>query len=188
MDRCWLLTSTTYGTWLPGDQRGFVSHYSDESLQRIFHHTPGEPYDANILHLVAAARQAMNGAAVYLSHVQADRLLEQFQETALHRQWTLLAVGIMTWHFHLVVGVDGDPDPERILADFKSYGSRALNLIWGRRPNGTWWTTSGSKRKLPTEAAVEAAIRYVQEQQSPLLIWTNPMCRDAIEKSGEPET
>lgn len=23
--RCWLLTWTTYGTWLPGEDRGFVS-------------------------------------------------------------------------------------------------------------------------------------------------------------------
>ena len=29
MDRYWLLTWTTYGTWLPGDARGFVSNVAD---------------------------------------------------------------------------------------------------------------------------------------------------------------
>jgi hypothetical protein len=29
MDRYWLLTRTTYGTWLPGDVRGFVSRVRD---------------------------------------------------------------------------------------------------------------------------------------------------------------
>ena len=27
--RYWLLTSTTYGTWLPGDERGFVGRVWD---------------------------------------------------------------------------------------------------------------------------------------------------------------
>jgi hypothetical protein len=31
MDRFWLLTWTTYGTWLPGDERGFVSEVRDDS-------------------------------------------------------------------------------------------------------------------------------------------------------------
>ncbi len=29
MDRHWLVTSTTYGTWTPGDDSGFVSRVRD---------------------------------------------------------------------------------------------------------------------------------------------------------------
>lgn len=29
-DRHWLLTSTTYGTWLPGEERGFVGAVDSE--------------------------------------------------------------------------------------------------------------------------------------------------------------
>jgi hypothetical protein len=29
MDRYWLLTSTTYDTWLPGDERGSVTRVKD---------------------------------------------------------------------------------------------------------------------------------------------------------------
>jgi REP element-mobilizing transposase RayT len=74
-------------------------------------------------------------------------------------------------HVHLVVGVPGDPEPADLLRDFKSYGSRALSRRWGKPANGTWWTESGSKRKLPNEPAVGAAIRYVREQPHPLVIW-----------------
>jgi len=37
----------------------------------------------------------------------------------------------MPTHIHLVVGVSGDPPPEKIIGNFKSYGSRTLNLRWG---------------------------------------------------------
>jgi REP element-mobilizing transposase RayT len=101
----------------------------------------------------------------------AQPLLEQFQETEVYRGWRLFAVAIMANHCHLVVGVPGDPEPEVLLRDFKSYGSRRLNSRWPKPASGTWWTESGSRRKLATEEAVLAAIQYVVEQLYPLLIW-----------------
>ena len=90
-----------------------------------------------------------------------------------------MAIAIMANHVHLVVGVPGDPPPEKILGDFKRYASRALNRREGKCGDGErgasaprWWTESGSKRKLPDENAVLAAVRYVVEQEYPLLIWT----------------
>ena len=87
----------------------------------------------------------------------------------------MLAVAIMSNHCHIVVGVPGDPEPSKILGDFKSYGSRHLNRHWARPMSRTWWTESGSKRKLPNEEAVLAAIKYVMEQAYPLVIWTAPI-------------
>ena len=52
-------------------------------------------------------------------------------------RWELLGVAVMAQHIHLVVGVGGDPDPEKIIGDFKSYGSRALNRRWGKPVNGS---------------------------------------------------
>ena len=48
---------------------------------------------------------------------------------------------------------------------------RILNRYWAKPKSGTWWTKSGSKRKLPNEHAVLAAVRYVKEQPNPLVIW-----------------
>ena len=78
----------------------------------------------------------------------------------------------MANHRHLVVGVSGDPQPERLLQGFKSYGSRALNRRWKRPISGSWWSESGSKRKLPDERAVLSAIEYTIGQEYPLVIWT----------------
>src|SRR5690349_21194983 len=44
MDRVWHLTWTTYGTWLPGDERGFVSNVRDGDGPEVKHNTPATPY------------------------------------------------------------------------------------------------------------------------------------------------
>jgi REP element-mobilizing transposase RayT len=176
MDRYWLLTSTTYGTWLPGDHRGFVSNVREGPGPEVRHNRPGTPVDADMPGLVAGARANLRGPAVLLALEQAQALVVQFRETAVYRGWQLLAVAVMANHFHLVVGVAGDPDPANLLRDFKSYGSRALNRRWPKPASGTWWTESGSRRKLPNEAAVLAAIQYVKNQPACLALWVADGC------------
>ncbi|HUY90912.1 MAG TPA: transposase [Pirellulales bacterium] len=171
MDRYWLLTSTFYGNWLPGDPRGFVGKMRDGSGAHVTHNVPGTPYDADLPRLARFAADRLKCLPIKLDAAQAEVLLAQFQETANYRKWLLLAVAVMTNHAHLVVGVPGDPDPSDVLGDFKSYGSRALNRRWARPASGTWWTESGSKRKLGGEAEVLAAVRYVREQEFPLVVW-----------------
>ena len=57
-----------------------------------------------------------------------------------------------------------DPDPSALLRDFKSYASRRLNRNYGQLARQTWWSGQGSKRKLPDDEAVHAAIPYVRDQ------------------------
>ena len=116
------------------------------------------------------ARKNVKGKPIYLQKEQAEIILAQFQETAEYRHWRLLAVAIMPNHFHIVVGVQGDPDANTLLRDFKSYASRALNRRWGKPDSETWWTESGSRRKLPNEEAVRQAIEYVRNQPNALLV------------------
>jgi REP element-mobilizing transposase RayT len=172
MDRYWFLTWTTYGSWLPGDPRGFVGTYRDETGAKRLDNTSGEPYAADRRSLAQHAKDRLRGPPVMLRREHAEELLRQFAETARRRGWRLRAVAVMSNHVHIVVGVPGDPDPERILADFKSYGSRSLNRRWGKRPSATWWTESGSKRPLKRELAVVGAIEYVKRQEYPLALWS----------------
>ena len=171
MTRTWLLTWTTYGTWLPGDERGFVSNVAEGDGPEVKHNVSGTPYDARQRGLALAARTQMKGEPVWLSAAQAAPLAAQFRETAAFRGWTLHALAIMVNHVHLVATVPGDPEPETLLRDFKSYGSRRLNREFGSPAGGTWWTVSGSRRKLPDECARIAAVRYVRNQSRPLVVW-----------------
>lgn len=81
----------------------------------------------------------------------------------------------MSNHFHIVVGASEHLSGADVLKDFKSYGSRILNEQCGRPSSGTWWTTSGSKRKLPNSRSVEAAIQYVMEQEYPLVLFRSEL-------------
>ncbi len=180
--RAWLLTNTTYGSWLPGDSRGSVTSVRDRrqndlpTIVRIEHDIPGEPSEDPIPGLEESARNLMKGPPLYLDHDKARIVLSQFQETAWYRGWVLRAVAIMYNHFHAVVLVPNDPHPRKILGDFKAYATRALNQQFGRPLSGTWWTDKGSKRRLKNDEAVADAVHYVTRRQpSPLLVWENPV-------------
>ncbi len=176
----WLLTSTFYGTWLPGDERGFVSRVRDTRRDEVplhrrhEHDKYGEEFDADLAGLRSAAQQSMRGPAIHIGRAHADVLLAQFRETAAHRSWTMYAVALMAQHVHWVVTLPDPIDVSDALRDFKSYGSRALSLRFGKPASGTWWTSKGSTRWLPDESALLAAIEYVRNQQSPLVVWLKP--------------
>jgi len=176
--RVWLLTNTTYGSWLPGSARGSVTSvrdvrpYDDPTAVRIEHDLPGEPVEEHMPGLENSARELMKGPPIYLDRERAEVACAQFRETAAYRKWELLAVAIMYNHFHLVVEVPGDPPPHKVLADFKAYGTRALSRAFGAPPSETWWTTRGSKRKLKDECAIADGTNYVlSKQPNPLVVW-----------------
>lgn len=179
MSRHWLLTSSFYGTWLPGDRRGFVGRVRDARPEdpaappRVEHDIPGTPYDEDIPGLERASAELMKGPPIYVEAAHAAILLGQFLETAAYRKWHLLAVCVMANHVHLVVRAPADADPTKVLGDFKAYGARALTARFGKPPSGTWWTSRGSKRLLRDEQAVAAAVYYVlYKQYNPLLTWS----------------
>lgn len=169
-DRCWLLTWTTYGTWLPGERKGFVSSVVVDGKVEL-HNQTGMPIDADMPALREHALRLLKGKPIYLGTEQASLCLEQFRETAKIRQWQLLGIAIMANHVHLVVGVQDDPDPNKLLHNFKSYASRKLNTHCPRPPSETWWTKDGSKRKLPDLKAIQNAIGYLRRQHAPLAMW-----------------
>ncbi len=169
MDRYWFLTWTTYGTWLPGDERGFVGPILIGKGYRATHNQPGTDYDCKQRGLTQFAAKNQKTETVRLTRQQAATVADQIRSTATFRQWKIGALAVMANHIHLVVAVSGDPEPSTLLRDFKSFCSRELNRIDGATKR--WWTQSGSTRKLPDESAVIAAIRYVRNQSHPLAIW-----------------
>ena len=176
MARYWLLTSSFYGTWLPGDRRGFVGRVRDirpedaPTSSRIEHDVPGTPYDEDMPGLEHASAELMKGPPINVANQHADILICQFRETADFRKWRIHAAAVMANHIHLVVETPDDAEPTKVLGDFKAYGSRALTARFGKPQSGTWWTYSGSKRLLPNEQALEDGVYYVlHKQYKPLL-------------------
>jgi REP element-mobilizing transposase RayT len=172
----WLVSSTFYGQWLPGDERGSVTNVRDrrtgepESSKRREHSRPGDEYETAIPGLHRAALEQLKGPVVSLDLPKAEELFDQLQETAQHRGWVLHAVSIMFNHLHIVVEAPPEVGKDQLLRDFKSYGSRRLNRCFGRQPSGTWWTESGSARVVRDLGAANFYVCH--RQQNPLLIWS----------------
>jgi hypothetical protein len=82
------------------------------------------------------------------------------REVCVIRDWQLFAVHVRSTHVHCVV--DGPEHPNRAVAEFKAYASRALNAKEGYRKR---WAREGSTRRLPSIGAIRAAVRYVVEGQ-----------------------
>src|SRR5260370_16401863 len=122
--RSWLLSNTTYGSWLPGDPHGSVSSVrdlrpGDEATPfRFEHDIPGEPWEEAIPGLQRSALEQMKGPPICLDFEKAEAVLAQFQETAGFRTWTLRAVAIMVNHFPLFFHPLEYPNPTKNLPNF----------------------------------------------------------------------
>jgi len=101
----------------------------------------------------------MRQAPYRLDRRTADKVLEAIREVCVVREWQLVAAHVRRTHVHCVV--DGVEYPNRAVADFKAYASRALNREGYRKR----WAREGSTRRLANNAAVLSAVRYVTEGQ-----------------------
>jgi REP element-mobilizing transposase RayT len=153
----YFVTWNTYGTWLPGDQRGWVEYRQGWQLP--------DP----LLELEAAAR--MTEDACRLDPEQRKRVEAQVEETCQFRGWVLRAVNCRTNHVHVVV--TADRKPEVVRNQLKAWCTRRLKeLDEVRRKDRpdlafreNWWAERGSQRYVNDEDSLEAAILYVRDGQ-----------------------
>ena len=150
-----LLTWTTYGTWLPGDERGWVER--GLGLQRSDPRRKRE------------AEAGMTEGACILDAEQRRVVEKTITDHCRIRGWELHMVNCRTNHVHVVVTPDREPDDVR--DQFKAWCTRRLKEFeraCGKREASMrkkWWTEGGSKRRLWDEGSLEAAIRYVRDGQ-----------------------
>ncbi len=142
------LTWTTYGTWLPGDERGWLTRNANEI------HRGDREWQQQ-------AVQNLKQDAFVLNDAQREIVRETIVTHCEFRRWKLHALNVRTNHVHLVV--TADTAPERVMDQFKAWCSRRLNERSENRER--WWTRHGSTRWINDEAYLANAIRYVNERQ-----------------------
>src|SRR5205823_3549622 len=121
------ITWTTYGTWLPGDARGWVKDGEPPAL------CEGDPG------LEAGMRARMTDDAVVLSDAQRELVEATIRGVVEYRKWGLHALNVRTNHVHLVVTADVHPDT--VMEQLKAWCSRRLSEQLGRKRK--WWTEHG---------------------------------------------
>ena len=151
------ITWTTYGTWLPGDARGWIKS-GGWGIQ--------PPDSAR----EESAGQAMAESAVVLTHEQRVIVDSTIRAHCHIRGWILHALNVRSNHIHVVVTVDREP---KIVRDqFKAWCSQKLSDHAGlttkvARKAGRrhWFTEGGDHELIETDEYLENAIRYVTERQ-----------------------
>lgn len=149
----YFLTWATYGTWLPGDERGWIEYR--HGLK------PPDP----IRKLEAEARMTEHACVL---DAEQRRLVEKaIMDHCRIRGWELHAVNCRTNHLHVVVSADRPPDDVRM--QLKAWCTRRLKELERKRSREpvreNWWAQRGSRRYINDEESLEAAIQYVREGQ-----------------------
>lgn len=151
------ITWTTYGTWLPGDARGWVQ-LGEWGVK------PPDPERER------DAREHMAESAVVLTKEQRALVEQTIRDHCRIRGWLLHAVNARSDHVHVVVTADRDPD--EVMNQFKAWCSRKLSDAAGlvsavakKAGRRHWFTEGGDKRKIEDEEYLQNAIRYVLEGQ-----------------------
>jgi REP element-mobilizing transposase RayT len=155
----YFMTFSTYGTWLHGDERGSM-------LRRRSNHANLVPPNPQRR---AFNERMLGGAPVTLHDAMRRTVDAAIREACSFKNWPLRALNVRTNHVHLVVAAPL-VHPDRVLSTVKARATfrvREAGLLGNREP---LWTEHGSTRWLWNETAVDAACRYVLEQQGPDLV------------------
>ena len=152
----YFLTWTCYGTWLPGDERGWTKWRKGEQIpQRL---------------LADWCREQMVEKPVLLDETQRAIVQETIARHCGIRGWHLHAVNCRSNHCHAVVTA-ASHDGEQVRDQLKSWSTRKLKehqrSLGGAEAKlrEHWWTRKGSVRYLYDVESLEAAIMYTVEAQ-----------------------
>jgi len=145
----YFLTWTTYGTWLPGDERGWNRKGDQESL--VTNRARQESAMAKLKErsFVLSSDDCSLVETVILQHCEM-------------RAWKSHALSIRSNHVHTVVSA-ANCQPETVVSQFKAWCSRRLKERHPERKR--FWTQGVSTRWINQESDLAAAIEYTLDAQ-----------------------
>ena len=154
------ITFTTYGTWLHGDGRGSVSkalnQYSSDFV------TPSRS-------LKNREKRILKNQPVILNKMQRKTALEAILQVCNYHNWFAHAVHVRSNHIHIVVY--GKEMPEKMMAQFKAYATRAIKKCSYDVYIKKYWTRHGSTRYIWKKDALASTIEYVKTGQGKIMVY-----------------
>lgn len=145
----YFITWTTYGTWMPGDARGWRKRGEWGQVPRPL--------------LESWCRKQMTGEAILLSRTDRETVESACREHCQFRGWELMAVSARSNHVHVVV--IADKGPKKVRDQIKANCTRCLRRQAAPLIAKRTWTRGGDIEILDTDDDIEAAVLYVTEAQ-----------------------
>ena len=154
------ITWTTYGSWLPGDSRGWRKWKKGEQQPQPF--------------LEDWCSGRMKEQPVLLDQCQRDAIEDAIRKHSEHRGWRLHAVSARSNHVHVAVSVmpkTGNPEyriadgVKRVRDQFKANATRVLRQSNNPVQNEKIWTKGGDIQFVDTDAGLEQVVKYITEAQ-----------------------
>jgi len=143
------MTWRAYGSWLPGDERGWKKKGECE-------------WQSPDLLFQEMAESAMSESAFRLDRKDRSIVEATVQRHCSIRHWDLHAVDARTNHVHIVLTAPSYK-PETVRNQLKAWCTRKLKAIHPTRKN--FWAEGGSRRWLNTREDLDKAIKYVNDAQ-----------------------
>jgi hypothetical protein len=126
----------TYGTWLPGDPRGFRTRHHREHCEGDYKNPPPKGrYEQRH----QKSKDLMTRPAVFLTVPQRVRALEEFVGSLRRREIEVVAASIDRVHFHVLARFPAR-DPRHWVGVAKKESSHYLK-VEGLAPVGGLWAT-----------------------------------------------
>ena len=143
------ITWTTYGTWLPGDSRGWKKHKAGEQ--------PPQPL------LAAWCRDRLKERPLVLNRAQQIVVEEVIQQHAAIRGWALHAVSVRSNHVH--VAATACVSPQKVRDQFKANATTALRRMAEPLSHRKVWTKGGDIEFIDRDEDLAQVVVYIKEAQ-----------------------
>lgn len=150
----YFLTWRTYGTWLPGDERGWINN--DNNLA-------GHPVGSHDSVLHDRAEAAMRSKSFLLNGEARQTVDLAIAGVCAHKKWTLIARSARSNHVHVVLSCNDSP--EKAMNTLKAWATRRLRETDEVGPEQDVWARHGSTIWLWTAEQVERKRDYVMRPQ-----------------------
>ena len=141
------VTTTSHGTWLPGDLRGYV---------RRGVILPGDPQ------LLKLSRHRLKSKPVYFARSERRHLFLALVDACSEFGYRLSDVAIETWHLHWIL-FHGDDRIEKVVGRLKTRMRQALT-------RGRIWTEGYCAEPLFDNVAVEQVQEYIAWHEGCMMI------------------
>jgi len=160
----WLISWTTYATWLPGDERGYRTWRGETYVPPPKRYAmPGEPtYQAKGHIAVREIAQAISDEPVYLTAKEVEIALAAMVGEIAQIAIVPAIMSIGDWHVHWLCHF-GKLKIRPVVSRVKAAATRELNAIGfqGKKP----WTKGCNMKSKPIRRQCRSAYKYVRDHQ-----------------------